>query len=118
MPSENKSEKPTPRRIQRAKEEGNVPKSMDVNSAAVLLSGFALLWLFGGKIFEGILTASFKGVETFISPQRLNSDDILLFWGETLKKTLLWLFLLLLVPFSVAIVANVAQFGVIFTTKP
>jgi len=117
MPSENKSEKPTPRRIQRAKEEGNVPKSMDVNSAAVLLSGFALLWLFGGKIFEGILTASFKGVETFISPQRLNSDDILLFWGETLKKTLLWLFLLLLVPFSVAIVANVAQFGVIFTTK-
>ena len=69
MPSENKSEKPTPRRIQRAKEEGNVPKSMDVNSAAVLLSGFALLWLFGGKIFEGILTASLRGWKP-LSPPR------------------------------------------------
>ena len=34
-----KTEKPTPRKIQEARKEGNYAKSTDVNSAAVLIFG-------------------------------------------------------------------------------
>ncbi|RTZ59594.1 MAG: flagellar biosynthesis protein FlhB [Gammaproteobacteria bacterium] len=118
MPSENKTEKPTPRRIQRAKEEGNVPKSLEVNSVAILLTGLTLLWFFGSKIFEEFLFSSFKSAETFISPQRLNSNDVLLFWEYNLEKVFVWLFLLLLTTLLIAIISNIAQFGVVFTSKP
>ena len=118
MPSGNKTEKPTPRRIQKAKEEGNVPKSLEVNSVAVLLTGFLLLWLFGPKIFGEFLSTSFKSIETFISPQRLSSNDLILFWEYHLERLFLWLFLLLLATLLVAIISNIAQFGVVFTSKP
>lgn len=46
--SENKTEKPTPRRRRKAREEGQVAQSMEVNSVAVLLAAAGALALFGG----------------------------------------------------------------------
>ncbi len=40
-----KTEYPTPRRISRARSEGNVPKSVELNSAAVLITGTLLLYI-------------------------------------------------------------------------
>ena len=42
-----KTEKPTPRKIQEARKEGNYAKSTDVNSAAVLIFGILSLAFFG-----------------------------------------------------------------------
>jgi flagellar biosynthetic protein FlhB len=114
---EGKSEKPTPRRIQKAREEGNVPKSQEVNSVAVLLGGILFLYLFGGYFFNN-LTLPFLEIPLFISPDRLNGNDIVLFWEENLKHIFLSVVLLLLLAFSVALISNIAQFGVVFTTKP
>ena len=41
-----KTEKPTPRKIQEARKEGNYAKSTDVNSAAVLIFGILSLAFF------------------------------------------------------------------------
>jgi len=118
MPAEGKTEKPTPRRIQKAREEGNVPKSNEVNSVAVLLGGFLLLLFLAEKFFEELLIGSFLSVESFISPDRLNGHDIALFWSEGIKKVLLWVFSALIVVFTVGVVSNIAQFGFLFTLKP
>ena len=40
--SEERTEKPTPKQLEKAREEGNVPKSQDLNHALVLAVGFAL----------------------------------------------------------------------------
>ena len=118
MAQEGKTEKPTPRRIQKAKEEGNVAKSPEVNAVAVLLVGFLLLIFLGEKIFGEILFGVFNAVEKFISPYRLDSGDILLFWVENIKYVLLWVILALVLTLVVAIVANIVQFGIIFSLKP
>ncbi|HIC09533.1 MAG TPA: flagellar biosynthesis protein FlhB [Aquificales bacterium] len=118
MAQEGKTEKPTPRRIQKAKEEGNVAKSPEVNAVAVLLVGLLLLIFLGEKIFGEILFGVFNAVEKFISPYRLDSGDILLFWVENIKYVLLWVILALVFTLVVAIVANIVQFGIIFSLKP
>jgi flagellar biosynthetic protein FlhB len=38
-----RTEQPTPRRIQRARQEGNVIKTVELNSAAILFTGTILL---------------------------------------------------------------------------
>ena len=47
-----KTEKPTPRKIQEARKEGNYAKSMDVNSAAVLIFGILSLAFFGSNLLN------------------------------------------------------------------
>ena len=118
MPGEGKTEKPTPRRLERAKQEGNVPKSPDVNSVAVLLTGLLLLWLLGEKFFSDLLMASFYAVERFISPHHLAPQDLLLLWGYFLKKLFVWISLIFLIILAAAVIANIAQFGFIFSFKP
>ena len=49
-----KTEKPTPRKIQEARKEGNYPKSTDVNSAAVLIFGILSLAFFGSSLLSAI----------------------------------------------------------------
>ena len=49
-----KTEKPTPRKIQEARKEGNYAKSMDVNSAAVLIFGILSLAFFGSSLLSAI----------------------------------------------------------------
>jgi len=114
---EGKTEKPTPRRIQKAREEGNVPKSQEVNSVAVLLAGILLIYLFGEYLFKNLLALPFLEIPLFVSPDRLDSGDLLLFWETNLKRVFLSLVLLLLLTLLVAVISNIAQFGVLFSTK-
>ena len=51
---EEKTEEPTSKKIEDAKKEGNVPKSMEVTGAAVLLFGSIYLLFFSGFTFESI----------------------------------------------------------------
>ena len=47
-----RTEKATPRRRQKAREEGQVLKSQEVNSAAMLIFGFMALYLLGPHLVE------------------------------------------------------------------
>ena len=49
-----KTEAPTPRRRQEAKESGNVARSTDLTAACILLASILLLYVFGFRIFTGM----------------------------------------------------------------
>jgi flagellar biosynthetic protein FlhB len=52
--AQEKTEKPTPRRRRKVREEGRVPRSQEMGSAAVLMAGLASFWLFGGYLYDRI----------------------------------------------------------------
>lgn len=53
--SQEKSEEPTERKIQKAREEGNVARSRELNTSAILLAGAVSLLLFGPSVGESML---------------------------------------------------------------
>ncbi len=53
--TEDKTEQPTPRRRQEAREEGQVPRSPDLTAALALLAALVLLNVFGPGMFERLL---------------------------------------------------------------
>ena len=115
---ESKTEKATPRRRQKLREEGNVPKSPELNSALIILFGFGILYFSFYYFWNEILIGSFKEIEVFMSPYHLHKEDITLFWNEGLKKTLIWVALILILTLVVAVISNIIQFGFLFTLKP
>jgi flagellar biosynthetic protein FlhB len=107
-----KTEKATPRRRQKAREEGQVLKSQDVPIAFSLLAVAILLYFYipyAYKELQKIFSYTFRV---------LSHPDV-----NSVVLTLSWVFLLLVLPvFTVLLVTgvfgNVVQFGFIFTLKP
>ena len=56
-----KTEPPTPRRRQEARQQGNVARSTDLSAAITLLSGMVLLYLIGLRLV-GAMTRHLKAV--------------------------------------------------------
>lgn len=66
-PSGEKTEKPTPRRLEKAKEEGQVAKSQELNSAFTLLASFFTLYF----LFAGIIQTLIEKTSAFLSMSTL-----------------------------------------------
>ncbi len=112
-----KTEKATPRRRQKAREKGNVAKSSELNSALVLLAGLAGL----GFLAAG-MSRRLMGLFRFFLSQgfaiQLNQVNVYAYLVFVLKQifSLLAPFLLAVVIAGVA--SNLAQIGFLFTTEP
>ncbi len=52
--AQERTEQPTPKRLQKAREKGQVPRSRELNTMAVALAGAAALVMFGGWMVEGM----------------------------------------------------------------
>lgn len=52
--SQEKTEEATPRRIEKAREEGQIPRSRDLTTSAVLILGSVALWSFGGHVADNL----------------------------------------------------------------
>ncbi len=63
---------PTPRRRQRAREEGNVARSQDLTSAVLLLTAIAALWMSGGHLAAGLA----NGITDSLSTSQIQSYEI------------------------------------------
>jgi flagellar biosynthetic protein FlhB len=116
MPEE-KTEKPTPRRREKARSEGNVAKSAEINSAAILLTGTIVLCLMGKVLFRD-MTALMKHV--FANAGAFSITQSSLQWMAAQGFAYLGQMLL---PFFLAVViigltANILQVGFMFTMKP
>ncbi|TYP59912.1 flagellar biosynthesis protein FlhB [Thermosediminibacter litoriperuensis] len=116
--AQEKTEKATPRRRQKARERGQVFSSRELNSALILLASFVLIKIFGTYIFEntGSLLRHFL-IEN-LKRQELSINDIYgIFYTSiiiTLKST---------APVAVGIVSigllvNFLQVGFIFSLEP
>ena len=51
--SQEKTEEPTAKRLQKAREDGQIPRSKELSTSLVLIVGALALWIFGGFIFSG-----------------------------------------------------------------
>lgn len=110
---EEKTEEPTQKKIDDAKEKGNVPKSMEVTGAAVLLFGSIYLLFFSSFTFDSIkklmlFSYGFMG-------QEMNETvfySIAYTFVMTAVKALLPIFALVVL---LALITNWSQFGFLVT---
>lgn len=110
-----KTEEPTPKKIEDAREEGNVPKSQDTSGVITLFVAIlAFLLLFPYMHERMILLFKYYFSLLGASLDRALMVDIAI---VTMRE-----FLLIVMPVSIAvaiagIIASLAQFGFLFTTK-
>ncbi len=114
MAQENKTEKATPYRRRKLKEEGNVAKSHEVASSLVVLIGSLTLIFLGTYIVKEIVWA-FLVLTGYAQGEISSLSEIFERIYSGILKVLLPLFFLSI---TVVVVAHIAQFGFIFTLKP
>jgi len=111
-----KSEEPTPKKIEDARKEGNVAKSQDTSTLITLVISLGTLWFVFGYMVDKIESFYFYSVELYID--EINQDNIMNIAIFTMQEFVLIL-LPLFIPIMIAgVIANVAQFGFNFTIKP
>ncbi len=120
MPEESqgqeKTEAPTPRRIQEARKKGDVAKSMEVPSAAVLLAGLLTLYLLSSYLLEhfSLVLRHYLGSLHSI---KVEPNSMMALTRESMLLSALLLAPLMGVIIIVALASNYAQIGVLFTTE-
>lgn len=112
--SQEKTEEPTTRRLQESKEKGDVAKSMEIPSAAVLLAGLMTLYLLSGFFMQTIcsFTAYFLANSYSI---RIIPGNMATLARECMISTSYLVGPVMLAVFITALIANYAQIGFIFT---
>ncbi len=116
-PQEEKTEEPTQKRIEDARLEGNVPRSVELSSMMVLLAGVVALLFFGPAMWDSMEKASahifFNAVDMELGTHNLKdyTEAAVFFMMRVMGP----LFLLLMI---VGILTGVAQSGPNFTWKP
>jgi len=111
-----KTEEATPKKIEDARKEGNVPKSMDVTGFVGLVVGMMALLALGGFILNALMEQfhyTYSFFKTPLEPRTLES--IVIASLENMAFMVLPLALILVVA---GVLGNIGQFGIIFTTKP
>jgi len=111
-----KTEDPTSRRLSEGRKKGDVAKSTEIPSAAVLLAG--LLTLYASREYMmgqfRILTSHFLGNLDTIS---MAPDNMAALTMQCMTSYAMLLGPLLLAVFTMALIANYAQVGFIFSTE-
>ncbi len=111
-----KTEEPTPKKIEEARKDGNVPKSMELVGFIVLLLA-SIIIIFYLKIVVGRMEEYFEYIFSLIGKE----ITVERFFNIVIKTSEYFFIILLPVMFVIvlaAIIGNVAQFGFLFTTKP
>ena len=111
-----KTEEPTPKKLEEARKEGNIPKSMELTGFIILLISSIIL-IFYLKIVTGRMEEYFKYIYSLIGVELTPNR----FFQIIIKSLEFFLVILLPVMVVVAIagiLGNVAQFGFLFTIKP
>lgn len=114
--SQEKTEEPTPRKLQKAREDGQVPRSKELTTTAVILSGSLGLMFFGGHIastMKDILNYNFS-----LSREEIFDTSLLLnHLGNSFYDAFFALLPLFGVLLLAAIMGPIALGGWLFSTK-
>jgi flagellar biosynthetic protein FlhB len=111
-----KTEEPTPKKIEDARKEGNVPKSQDMAGLVTLfvaILAFLLLFGFIAQRMEHLVHYYLAVIGTPLNKETL--FDLML---VTMREFVIMTIPLALVVATAGVIGNIAQFGIIFTTKP
>ncbi|MCM8565392.1 flagellar biosynthesis protein FlhB [Thauera linaloolentis] len=111
-----KTEAPSPRRLEQAREEGQVPQSRELSTFFVTITGVLALWMLGGWMAERLAGL----VRTGFAFERDTAFDVVLMIGVLrgqLSGALLMLMPLFLVLLLAAVAAPIALGGLNFAPK-
>jgi len=112
-----KTEAPTPRRLQEAREKGQVARSPDLAAAVGLLAGLVLLNIYGETIVRGFQDAITQALRL----DRVPADPALALdqgWRLVARHAAVILAPIFLILVIVAVLANLMQVGFLFVAKP
>ena len=115
--SDEKTEEPTGKKLKDSRDQGQIGRSMDLTSAAILLAGLAALSVYGGDF----VTANMDLMREYFTGYRdwyPNPVNITSLANHLLQQmfAMLWPILLILVLVGMSI--NILQVGLNFTLKP
>ena len=113
MAEDNKTEKPTPKKIEEARKKGNVPKSREVVGFAGLLVAVIVL-LFYLKYVTFKLEDFFRFYYQFI-PKEITKEVVFEIVLVTAKELIILFAPIFIALFLIAVISNVAQFGFLLT---
>lgn len=112
-----KTEAPTPRRLQEAREKGQIAKSMDLTAAVCLLAGLIALNIYGSNMADNFMDM-FKWAFA-VDMSVTNGQDLLEESGVVVIRHLLALLIpIFLILFLCSLITNVLQVGFVLTGKP
>ncbi|MBN1846406.1 MAG: flagellar biosynthesis protein FlhB [Sedimentisphaerales bacterium] len=112
-----KTEAPTPRRLQEAREKGQVARSMDLSAALGLLAGLLLLNGYGSSMMRGFADL----MQQSFTLDQVPTDGLLVVdavWRIMLRHAGVILLPFFAVLVVTAIVVNLAQVGFVFSAQP
>lgn len=111
-----RTESATAKRREEARKKGQVPKSRELVSVAVLIGSLFVLYYTGGRMFNGlagVMRETFKDAATF----QVTKDTMHAMFISISYKTFVILAPLMMTVAVLGLVSNVAQFGFLFTTE-
>ncbi|WP_045860407.1 flagellar biosynthesis protein FlhB [Teredinibacter purpureus] len=114
--SQEKTEEATPRRLEKAKEEGQVPRSKELTTTAVLLAGSSGLVLFGdvlGQKMMAVLRMNFQ----LERPELFDTAAMFSKLGASFWEVFLGLIPFFIIVLIAAIAGPIALGGWLFSTK-
>ncbi len=118
QPSEERTEDASPKKLQDAREEGNVPKSTEINSVVVLLASIILIKVFGGYIMDESNRGIIKYFDRIAQPHTVGFNEVLAIVSDSFMMFTKLSMPVILGVLIAGVVANIAQVGFMFTLKP
>ncbi|MBX2861262.1 MAG: flagellar biosynthesis protein FlhB [Vampirovibrio sp.] len=112
-----KTEKPTPRRMQEARERGQVAKSQDLNGALILGSATLLMVMVGPYTYNTLFSMT-KHIYSNLLTAKLTEMDIYTLISEMSNATILLILPFFLGVLTMGLLANLMQVKPLFTVKP
>ena len=115
-PDDEKTEEPTARRLQKAREDGQVPRSQELGVAAVMISSMSALYLMGGWLIGSLADLFASGF--IIERREIYSENLgMVQFADIGKESFFLIIPLLVLTFFVAILASSAMGGLNFAWK-
>jgi len=112
-----KTEQATPKRREEARKKGQVAKSIEVNSAFVLLFSLIILYFSGNFLFYR-LTAFFRDIFLSLNSIVISPDGIKSFFFNIFVYIGLIIFPIMIVLMFIGMIGSYSQVGFLFTTDP
>ncbi len=114
---QDKTEKPTGKKRSDARKKGQVAKSREVSSVAVLLAGLSTLYLFGSFMYGHIRSVMEKSF-SMVSHPTLGLSGVLVLGQDVVQSFIIIVAPVMAAGVIVAALSNFLQVGVMFTLEP
>ncbi|MFW5404798.1 flagellar biosynthesis protein FlhB [Pectobacterium carotovorum] len=111
-----KTEAPTPQKEEKAREEGQIPRSRELTSVLMMVAGLAILWM-GGEVMAGRLARIVSQSLNFDYATIGDDTQMLRYVGSLLRQAASALIPIMLGAVLVALSAPLLLGGILFSTK-